>query len=192
MSQVIIVCTIVSQLVTWFSFFIRKLTNSSNQEELIIDSITSWLCTTIIGSVSFAIYNNKTNRYVKDLLYSEKHKVLTENASLMSQEKLSTSKEFAKQKSILLSYLFHEILNPLQGSLFCLNIINTITNLTEEQQEAIKTFNICIKRIECVMSKLKELQKLQSTEGHQQTNEKKTFTLKNLINIVCEPIKNKV
>jgi len=191
---VIIACTIVSQLVTWLSFLIRKSTNYNtlNQEGLIIDSITSWLCTTIIGSVSFAIYNNKTNKYIKDLLYSEKHKVLTENASLMSQEKLSTSKEFAKQKSILLSYLFHEILNPLQGSLFCLNIINTITNLTEEQQEAIKTFNICIKRIECVMSKLKELQKLQSTEDHQKPNEKTIFTLKNLINIVCEPIKNKV
>lgn len=193
-AKIIIVCTVISQAMIWLGFIVRKgFGLNASLSEVIIDSITNQICTSLIGTIGFTIYKNINEKKIKYLINYEKQKLISDHEKLNLKERIQHVKIVARQKAMIYSYLSHSLLNPLQGCLFGLDVINSIDeiqNLTPEQQEAIKITTLSIKKIDIVIKKLVELQKLAAQDSRNQAD-KQIFTLLQLIMITLKPFKQR-
>jgi hypothetical protein len=72
-AKIIIVCTVISQAMIWLGFIVRKgFGLNASLSEVMIDSITNQICTSLIGTIGFTIYENINEKKIKYLINYEK------------------------------------------------------------------------------------------------------------------------
>lgn len=188
--KILIISIAFSQLITWIHFGILRATGYSyGSIELITSSLIIWLSNSLVGVASLIIYKKINHLYNKNLINYEKQKFLLNNAKLILKERLNNSKLLCEHKSLIYSHLSHSILNPLQVCLFGMDVISSINNtqhLSEEQQQAITSTKASIKKIDLVIKKLLDLEKLESNANSENMDKKVSFTLTHLMSNVLD------